>query len=98
MADSIVKDVIAKTLKELEASGDLVIVNPIENAVAAKLSEAVQEVSPNLLSAAELGGIINALNAHRLGFGLDDHDFQTIIGLTKEELATATSKLKTVKW
>ena len=98
MADSIVKEAIVRTIKELEESGDLVVVNPIENAVANKLFEAVQEVSPNLLSAAELGGIINALNAHNLGFGLDDNDFQTIIGLTKTELEVATSKLKAVKW
>ena len=98
MADSIVKEAIVRTIKELEESGDLVVVNPIENAVANKLFEAVQEVSPNLLSSAELGGIINALNAHNLGFGLDGNDFQTIIGLTKTELAVATSKLKVVKW
>ncbi|PSF09257.1 hypothetical protein C7H09_07950 [Marinobacter fuscus] len=98
MPDSIVKEAIVRTLKELEESGDLVVVSPIENAVTNKLFEAVQEVSPNLLSAAELGGIINALNAHNLGFSLDDNDFQTIIGLTKAELAVATSKLKVAEW
>jgi len=47
-----------------------------------------------MLSAQELGGILNALNAPKLGFGLDGRDFQTIIGLTKEELEVAASKLK----
>jgi len=70
------------------------VVNPIENAIANKLHEVVQEVSPNMLSAQELGGILNALNAPKLGFGLDGRDFQTIIGLTKEELEVAASKLK----
>lgn len=97
MAESIVRETIARKIKELEESGDLVVVNPIENAVANKLFDAVQEVSPNLLSAAELSGIINALNAHNLGFGLDDIDFQTIIGLTKAELSEATKKLKVTK-
>ncbi|WP_157581976.1 hypothetical protein [Shewanella woodyi] len=73
-------------------------VNPVENAVANELYSAVQEVSPNSLTAKELGGIINALNAHNLGFGLDDNDFQTIIGLSKEELEAAASKLKVIEW
>jgi len=47
-----------------------------------------------LLSSGELGGIINALNAHKLGFGLDDNDFQTIIGLSKSELSAAAEKLR----
>ncbi|QEW06600.1 hypothetical protein [Nitrincola iocasae] len=97
MAEFIVKEAIARTIKELEESGDLVVVNPIENAVVNKLFDAVQAVSPNLLSAAELSGIISALNAHKLGFGLDDNDFQTIIGLTKAELTEATRKLRAVK-
>lgn len=98
MCESVVKDVLIKTIKELEESGDIVVVNPIENAVTNRLYTAVQEVSPNLLAASELGGIINALNAHDLGFGLDDDDFQAIIGISKEELRTAASKLKATEW
>ncbi len=98
MSESVVKEVIIKAIKELEEAGDIVVVNPIENAIANKLFSVVQEVSPNMLTASELGGIINALNAHRLGFGLDDNDFQTIIGLTKEELSAAASKLKVAEW
>jgi hypothetical protein len=98
MSESVVKEVLAKAIRELEESGDLVVVNPIEGAVANKLFNTVQQVSPNLLSASELGGIINALNAHNLGFGLDDKDFQTIIGLTKDQLKIAASKLKLEEW
>jgi len=98
MSESIVKEVLINTINELEEAGDIVVVNPTENAVANKLFRAVQEVSPNMLSAAELGGIINALNAHNLGFGLDDNDFQTIIGLSKEELSAAAKKLKVSEW
>lgn len=94
MSESIVKEVLIATIKELEESGDIVVVNPAENAVVNKLFSAIQEVSPSMLSAAELGGIINVLNAHKLGFGLDDNDFQTIIGLSKEELSAAAKKLK----
>ena len=94
MSESVVKEVLVKAINELEEAGDIVVVNPIENAVANKLHAVVQEVSPNMLTAQELGGILSALNAHNLGFGLDDNDFQTIIGLTKKELKVAASKLK----
>jgi hypothetical protein len=98
MSEFIVKEILIKAVKELEEAGDIVVVNPAEDAVAKKLFQAVQEVSPNLLSATELGGIINALNAHKLGFGLDDNDFYTIIGLTKEELQATVNKLKVSEW
>lgn len=98
MSDFVVKDVLIKAITELEESGDLVVVNQIENAVANKLFNAIKKVSPNMLSASELGGIINALNAHQLGFGLDDRDFQTIIGISKEELQATAKKLKAEKW
>ena len=98
MSESVVKEVLIKAVKELEDAGDIVVVNPAEDAVAKKLFQVVQEVSPNLLSATELGGIINALNAPKLGFGLDDNDFHTIIGLTKEELQVAVNKLKVTEW
>ena len=98
MNESVVKEVLIKAIKELEESGDIVVVNPIENAVANKLYGVVQEVSPNMLTARELGGIVSALNAPNLGFGLDDNDFQTIIGLSKEELKSAASKLKVAEW
>ncbi|GEM_PF-2246957 len=98
MSESVVKAVLIQAIKELEALGDIVVVNPAENFVANKLFKTVQEVSPNLLSPSELGGIIHALYAPKLGFGLDDNDFQTIVGLTKEELESAAKKLKPSEW
>ncbi|MBQ4831594.1 hypothetical protein J8L84_20150 [Alteromonas sp. MMG017] len=94
MSEALVKEVLIQALAELEESEDIIILNPAKNAIANILFKKVQEVSPNLLTNEELSGIISALNAHNLGFGLDDNDFQTIIGLTKEELAKATKKLK----
>ena len=94
MSEALVKEVLIQALTELEESEDIIILNPAKNAVANILFKKVQEVSPNLLTNEELSEIISALNAHNLGFGLDDNDFQTIIGLTKEELAKATKKLK----
>jgi len=94
MSNSVVKVELIKAIKELEASGDIVVVSPIENAVANKLFNTVQNVSPNMLSENEFRGILNALNAHKLGFGLGEEDFQTVVGLTKEELDLAVKKLK----
>lgn len=94
MSEALVKEVLIQALAELEESEDIIILNPAKNVVANILFKKVQEVSPNLLTNEEFSGIISALNAHNLGFGLDDNDFQTIIGLTKEDLAKATKKLK----
>ena len=98
MTESVVKEVLGKAIKELEEAGDIIIVTPIKDAVVNKLFTAVQEVSPYMLTPQELGGIINALYAPNLGFGLDENDFQTIVGLTKEELNVAANKLKLDEW
>ncbi|MED5513403.1 hypothetical protein [uncultured Pseudoalteromonas sp.] len=74
------------------------MVNPTENTVANKLHEIIQEVSPNMINSQELGSIINTLNAHNLGFDLDENDFQNIIGITKGELKIAANKLKATEW
>lgn len=97
MNEPVVKAELIKAIKELEESGDIVVVNPIENAVADKLFNTVQDVSPNMLSNIELKGIINALSAHKLGFGLGEENFQTVVGLTKEELQIAVNKLKALE-
>ncbi len=96
--DSVVKQAIADTLNEMIESQDIMITASTENIVLEKLFNAVQSVSPNMLSSKELGGIKNALNAHDLGFKLDENDFQTIVGLTKEELKIASKKLKIKEW
>ena len=96
MSESEIKDVLIKVIKELESSGDIIVVNPAEDFVADKLFLAVQKYSQNMVSSDELNGIINAANAHKLSFKLDDNDFQTIIGLTKVELDIAISKLTNI--
>ena len=98
MSKSIVEEVLIKAIKELEEAEEIVVINPVGNAIARKLFKAVTEVSPNMLTAKELGGIKSALYALDLGFGLDDNDFRTIIGLTKEELRNAADKLKVSEW
>ena len=98
MSSSVVKEAIAQSLSDLIENQDILITTSTENIVLEKIFNAVQAVSPNMLSEKELGGIINALNVPGLGFKLDENDFQTIIGLTKEELKIASNKLKAKEW
>ena len=98
MSDSVVKNAIKEAIRELEKSDDIVITTSIENAVVNKLFEAVQKVSPNMFSTQELGGILSAINVTTSGFRLGDNDFQTHIGLTKDELNTVSKKLKLEEW
>lgn len=86
-------EILAGAVKELEEADDIVIVTPIENAVAKKILSVIEKLIPDMLSRDELVGITNAIRAHQLGFALDDHDFQTIVGITKEELEVAAKKL-----
>ena len=98
MSDSVVKNALKEAIRELEKSDDIVITTSIENVVVNKLFEAVQNVSPNMLTAQELGGILSAINVTTSGFCLDDNDFQTHIGLTKNELNAVSKKLKLEEW
>ena len=98
MSSSVVKEAIAQSLSDLIENQDILITTSTENIVLEKIFNAVQAVNPNMLSEKELGGIINALNVPDLGFKLDENDFQTIIGLTKEELKIASNKLKAKEW
>ena len=47
MNEPVVKVELIKAIKELEEPGDIVVVYPIENAVADKLFNTDQNVSPN---------------------------------------------------
>jgi hypothetical protein len=94
MEKSEVFEILIEAVKRLEQSGDIVVVNPIENIVANRILISIEKYIPNMLSDDELKGIVNAIGAHQLGFALDDRDFQTIIGLTKRELEVAGEKLK----
>jgi len=87
-------ELLVQVINEMEKSGDIVVVNPIENSVPKTILSSIEKFVPSMLSRNELIGIENAIGAHQLGFGLDDRDFQTIIGLTKEELDAAAEKLK----
>ena len=93
MSESIIKEAIAEALKELEESGDIVISTTVPNDVVNNIAAAVQEISPNLLSAEEYSAIISAANLTWSGFHVDDWDFQTHVGITREQLGEVLKKM-----
>lgn len=88
-----VEQAIIQALKELEESGDIVVTTTIPSQVASKINKAVQAVSPNLLTQEEFSAVKNAVNVTWSGFHLDDWDFQTHIGLTREQLKDTLNKM-----
>jgi len=93
MSELILNEVILETLKELEESGDIVISTTVPGDVVDKLAQAIQEVSPNLLSVEEYSSLISAANLTWSGFHVDDWDFQTHVGITREQLGVLLKKL-----
>lgn len=93
MTNSEIMDLLVQVVRELEESGDIVVVNPNRSFVPKKIFTVIERFVPSMLSRDELTGIVNVIGAHQLGFALDDRDFQTIIGVTKEELNVAARKL-----
>jgi len=97
MKMTIVEEVIAQALKELEETGDIVVTTTIPSQITSKIAHAVHEVSPNLLTSEEFSAVKNAVNVTCSGFKLDDWDFQTHIGLTREQLKRTLEKMGPVK-
>lgn len=93
MSNFILKEVILETIRELEESGDIVISTTVPSEIINKLDKAIQEVSPNLLSTEEYSALINAANLTCSGFHVDDLDFQTHVGITRDQLSDLLKKL-----
>ncbi|GAA5646025.1 MULTISPECIES: hypothetical protein [Vibrio] len=93
MGNLSINEVMLEALNELEANGDIVISTTVPNVIVDKLIEACKQVSPISLSEIEFSAVKNAVNATCNGTKLDDSDFQTHIGLTKEELKVVAEKL-----
>lgn len=94
MKNPIVQEAILSALQALEQQGDIVITTSTPSQVMNRIFDAVQAVSPNLLNAAEYSAIISAAANTCSGFRLDNWDFQTHIGMTREDLAAAIKKLQ----
>lgn len=84
---------ISETLKNLEASGDIMITTSTPNTVVNTLLETLGKDIENLLNDMEFSAVINCLNVLSHDIKLDDKDFQTIIGIEKEDLKRVLDKL-----
>ncbi len=80
-------------LKNLEASGDIMITTSTPNTVVDKLLETLGKDLENLSNDIEFSAIINCLNVLSHDIKLDDKDFQTIISIEKEDLKFVLDKL-----
>ena len=89
-----VRELIRKTISDLEESGDIVITTPIENKVSNEIAKSIHKEIPLLVTEIEFSAITNSLNSLLHNIKPDDRDFQTIIGITKEELAVVLDKLQ----
>ena len=93
MNDNVLKNAIIEALAKLDRDGDIVITTSTPNVVVNTIFEAIQSVSPNLLSTDEFSAILNATNLTWSGFYVDDSEFETYVGLTREQLGEAIRKL-----
>lgn len=84
---------ISEALKNLEDSGDIMITTSTPNVVVNKLLKALGKDLENLLNDMECSAVINCLNVSSHDIKLDDKDFQTIIGIEKEDLKSVLDKL-----
>ena len=84
---------IGEALKNLEESGDIVITTAIPNAVVNKLVEALGSDTQSLLNDDEFRAVLNSLNVLAHDVKLDSRDFQTIIGIEKDDLKVVFDKL-----
>ncbi|MBU3054603.1 hypothetical protein [Pseudomonas indica] len=94
MPSTAVHDAIVDTLYNLQQSYDLVITSSQPERVHEALYQAVQAVSPNLLSRREYAALRAAARLLCSGHQVDDHDFELHVGLSRAELHQALVKLE----
>lgn len=87
------KPKISNALEKLEASGDIMITTSTPNTVVDSLIGAMGHNIKSLLSDDEFFAITNCLNVLIHDVELDDRDFQTIIGIEKNDLKFVLDKL-----
>ena len=93
MNEEEIKSKISKTLKSLEDSGDIVITTTMPNLVVDKVVGALGGNVQSTLNDDEFRAVLNSLNVLAHDIKLDSRDFQTIIGIEKEELKVVFDKL-----
>lgn len=84
-------------LQKLEESSELVLTSSNLRGAARTILDSLGASLDQSLSEKELMAVLNAINAVLNGVKIDDFDFSTIIGVSKNELALTFEKLKKLK-
>ena len=88
---------IHKALNDLEESGDIVITTSTPNVITKKIIKTIGYSAKNLLNDYEYRAVLNSLNVLAHDVKLDDNDFQTIVGVERDDLIVVYDKLAVAK-
>jgi hypothetical protein len=88
-----IKEKIVNAINKLESSGDIVVTTTTPNTIIDKVVEALGNNLSNHLNDDEFRAILNCLNVLAYDVKLDARDFQTVIGVEKDELKLIFDKL-----
>lgn len=88
-----INEVISSALTQLEESGDIVITTSSPDPIAEKIIGSLGSSIGALLQGEEYRAVTNSLHALVNDVKVDDRDFQTLIGLDKNELQEVLDKL-----
>ncbi len=84
---------ISEALKNLEASGEIMITTSTPNTVVDTLLETLGKDIESLLNENEFYAVLNCLSSLADGRRLDDWDFQTITGIERDDLKLVLNRL-----
>lgn len=93
MNEEEIKSKVSEVLKSLEDSGDIVITTTMPSLIVDKVVGALGSNFQSTLNDNEFRAVLNSLNVLAHDVKLDSRDFQTIIGIEKEELKVVFDKL-----
>ena len=80
-------------LAELEEAGEIVVASTTPVVVVEKIAKRMGREIESVLNDDEFKAVLNSLNVLVHNIKLDDRDFQSIIGIEKDELRVVLDKL-----
>lgn len=84
-------------LQEFEELGELVLTSSNQRGISKRILNSLGVSLDQSLSENELIAVLNSINAVLNGVKVDDFDFATIIGVSKDELTEIFETLKKLK-
>jgi hypothetical protein len=84
---------VASALEDLKNNGDLVVTTADRYVIGYLVQKLSQIVPTAILTPEQAGGVHNAINEVCNGIHIDDCEFQTRIGITRDELSAVLKKI-----